>query len=145
MRRTVGRTKNLRWAVAAITLLVVAFGALTWLALESREVVLIRTRQSDGGVRETRIWIADAEGAWWLEAASPESDWYQDVLADPRIEIVRAGRTVPLLAAPVPGEEGHAKIRRLLRQKYGLADLWIAMIQDGSRSVLVAVTPADDR
>jgi hypothetical protein len=145
MRRNGRGAKILRWAIAAITLLVVAFSALTWLALESREVVVIRTRQPDGGVRETRIWIAEAEGAWWLEAASPESDWYQDVLADPRIEIVRAGRTVPLLATPIPGEEGHLKIRRLLRQKYGLADVWIAMIQDGSRSVLVAVRPADER
>jgi len=145
MRRTVGGTKILRRAIAGITLLVVAFGALTWLALESREVVVIRTRRHDGGVRETRIWIADAEKGWWLEAASPESDWYRDVLADPRIEIVRGGRTVPLLAKPVPGEEGHRKIRRLLRQKYGLADMWIAMIQDGSRSVLVTVKPADAR
>ena len=145
MRRTVGGTKILRWAIAAITLLVVAFGGLTWLALESREVVVIRTRQPDGGVRETRIWIAEAEGAWWLEAASPESGWYQDVLADPQIEIVRSGRAVPLLATPILGQEGHLKIRRLLRQKYGMADVWIAMIQDGSRSVLVSVRPADDR
>jgi hypothetical protein len=143
MRRTVGGAKILCRTMAGITLLAVAFGGLTWLALESREVVVIRTRRADQGVRETRIWIAEAEGAWWLEAASPESDWYRDVLADPHIEIVRGGRTVSLLARPVPGEEGHEKIRRLLRQKYGLADVWIAMIQDGSRSVLVAVKPAD--
>ncbi len=142
MRRAGGGTKILRRIMAGIALLVVAFSALTWLALESREVVVIRTHRDDGGIRETRIWIADAEGAWWLEAASPESEWYRDILADPRVEVIRGGRTVPLLATPLPGEEGHEKIRRLLRQKYGLADLWIAMIQDGSASVLVSVKPA---
>jgi hypothetical protein len=44
-------------------------------------------------------------------------------------------------AIPEPGEEGHRKIRRLFRQKYGLADAWSGLIQDGSGSILVRVEP----
>ena len=127
--------------IAGIALLALAFGALTWAALELREVVVIRTREGDGSVRETRIWIAEEKGSWWLEAASAESPWYRDVIANPRVQIVRGGRAVPAHLTPLPGPDGQRKIRRLFRQKYGLADVWIGLIQDGSRSVAVRAEP----
>jgi hypothetical protein len=65
----------------------------------------------------------------------------EDLLANPSVEIVRGGRTVRASAIPEPGEEGHRRIRRLFRQKYGLADVWIGLIQDGSGSILVRVEP----
>ena len=127
--------------VGGIALIVLAFGALTWAALEMQEVVVIRTGSADGSVRETRIWIADEDGSWWLEAASAESPWYRDVLANPSVEIVREGRMLRASVIPEPGEDGHRKIRRLFRQKYGLADAWIGLIQDVSGSILIRVEP----
>ena len=127
--------------IALLALLALLFGALTWTALELREVVVIRTRGNDGSLRETRIWIAEEDGSWWLEAASPESAWYRDVIIEPRVEIVRGDRAVPARVTPIPGPEGHRKIRRLFRQKYGLADAWIGLIQDGSRSIAVRAEP----
>jgi hypothetical protein len=127
--------------VGGIALTLLVLGALTWAALEMQEVVVIRTGSPDGTVRETRIWIADEDGSWWLEAASAESPWYRDVLANRSVEIVRGGRTVEASVTPVPGEDGHRKIRRLFRQKYGLADLWIGLIQDGSGSILIRAEP----
>jgi hypothetical protein len=129
------------WIVGGIALVVLVFGALTWAALEMQEVVVIRTDSADGTIRETRIWIADEDGFWWLEAASAESPWYQDVLVNPSVEIVRGGRTVRARVVPEPGEDGHRKIRRLFRQKYGLADVWIGLIQDGSGSILIRAEP----
>ena len=127
--------------VGGIALIVLAFGALTWAALEMQEVVVIRTSSADGTLRQTRIWIAEEDGFWWLEAASAESHWYRDVLANPSVEIVRGGQTVQASVTPEPGEEGHRKIRRLFRQKYGLADVWIDLIQDGSASILIRAEP----
>jgi hypothetical protein len=37
--------------------------------------------------------------------------------------------------------EGHAKIRRLLREKYGLADWWVGLFQDTSGSVAIHLRP----
>ncbi len=126
------------WRLAAAAVLAVALVAvLTAIALEAREVAVLRTVDPDGGVRETRVWVADAEGAPWLEAATPERAWYLDVLHNPRIELVRQGRAQMLRAAPAPGEEGRLKIRSLLREKYGLADVWVGFFQDTSGSVAV--------
>jgi hypothetical protein len=47
-------------------------------------------------------------------------------------------------AEPVPGPEGHARIRDLLRAKYGLADVWINLLVDTSQSVAVRLVPARD-
>ena len=127
--------------LGGVALIAVAFGALTWAALEMQEVVVIRTEGADGTRRETRIWIADEGGFWWLEAASAESPWYRDVLVNPGVEIVRGARTVQARVTPEPGEDGHRKIRRLFRQKYGLADVWVGLIQDGSGSILVRAEP----
>ena len=130
------------WGIGCgIALIVLAFGALTWAALEMQEVVVVRTGGADGTVRETRIWIAEEDGSWMLEAASAESPWYRDVLATPTVEIVRGGRTVQARVTPEPGEAGHRRIRRLFREKYGLADVWIGLIQDGSGSILIRVEP----
>ncbi len=136
--------RTIRWLGAGIGALALVLGGLTLVALELQEVVVIRTQMNDGPARETRIWIAEEAGFWMLEAASPNSPWYRDVLADPRVEIVRGGVGVPALATPAPGLEGRRTIRRLFRQKYGIADLWISLIQDGSRSVLVRAQPLRD-
>jgi hypothetical protein len=37
----------------------------------------------------------------------------------------------------LPDPEGHERIRRLLRAKYGWADRWTALVVDLSRSVAV--------
>jgi hypothetical protein len=63
------------------------------------------------------------------------------VLANPDVEIVRGGRTVRARLTPEPGEDGHRKIRRLFRQKYGLTEEWIGLIQDGSGSILIRAEP----
>jgi hypothetical protein len=129
---------------AGAALLALLFAGLTLAALESSEVVVIRTRADDGSLRETHIWIAEEGGVWMLEAASPESAWYRDLQRETRAEILRGDRVVPVRVTAQPGAEGHRRIRALFRRKYGLADRWIAFIQDGSRSVLVLAEPLPD-
>jgi len=118
-----------------------AFLVPTLLALEGQEVVQIRTTAPDGSPRVTRAWVADDDGAAWLEAATPDRAWYRDLLRDPRFELVRGGATTSALAAPQPGPGGHERIRRLLREKYGWADAWVGLLQDTSQSIAVRVTP----
>jgi hypothetical protein len=118
-----------------------AFAAVTLFALEGKEVVQLRTTTPDGGVRVTRTWIADAEGASWLEAATPDRPFLRDIEARPDVELMRAGSLLTLRAVPVPGDAGHRTIRRLLAEKYGWADTWIGLLADTSRSVAVRLDP----
>ena len=55
---------------------------------------------------------------------------------------MRAGATSRVRAEPVPGPEPHGHLRALLRAKYGLADWWVGLLQDTSRSVAVRIAPA---
>ena len=119
----------------------VAFGAITWFALEGQDVAILRTRAADGAIRETHVWVADADGALYLEAATPARAWLLEAQTQPEIELVHAGATGHYRAVPEPVAEGHATIRRLLRAKYGWADQWVALLQDTSTSVLVRLDP----
>ena len=118
-----------------------AFAAVTLYALEGREVVVVRTRGADGSIRATRTWVADDGGALWVEAASPERPFFQQLLAHPEVQLERAGTVRAYRAAPVPNPEGHQRIRSLLAQKYGWADCWIGLLTDTSRSVAIRLEP----
>ena len=120
---------------------VALFGVVTLVALEGREVVVLRTLDERGQVRETRTWIADDGGHSWVEAANPERPFYQQILRQPEIEVVRGGEVQRVHAAPLPPEQGHALIRNLLAEKYGWADCWIGLIADTSRSTAVRLDP----
>ena len=127
-------------AIGILALLI--FGAVTLYALEGHEVVVLRTTGDRRAPRETRVWIADEGDHAWIEAATPEREFYRDLLARPEAELVRGGTTARVRAEPVPGPEPHARLRALLRAKYGIADWWIGLLQDTSRSVAVRVAPA---
>jgi hypothetical protein len=123
--------------VTGLVLLATGVAGITWFALEGRDVAVLRTIDLRGETRETRVWVASAEGALWLEAATPERPWYRDVLRNPRVELVYRSRTEAFVAQPEPGPEGHSRIRLLFRKKYGLADHWVGLFQSTSRSVAV--------
>ena len=120
----------------------VGFAGVTLWALEGHEVVVLRTSDTQGAQRETRVWIADEGDHAWIEAATPEREFYRDLLARPEAELVRAGTTTRVRAVPVPGPEPHARLRTMLREKYGFADWWVGLLQDTSRSVAVRIAPA---
>jgi hypothetical protein len=125
-----------RGVIGIATGAVLLFGVVTGWALESGEVVVLRTCDADGALHETRVWLAaDESGALWIEAANPERRWYQDLLARPEVEIVRDGIPERRHAVPLPGPGGHAIVRRLLAARYGLRDCWIGLLADTSRSV----------
>ncbi len=131
-----------RRGVVAVGIVAVAFGCITVLALEGTEVVRLRTTAADGSVRTTRTWIAEADGAMWIESATPERPFLLDLTARPDVELVRGNDVLRLRAVPVPGDAGHRKIRDLLAAKYGWADTWVGLLTDTSRSVAVRLEPA---
>jgi hypothetical protein len=131
-----------RFIGATVLAIVAGVGVITYAALELQEVALLRTRDPGGAVHETRVWIADEDDSSWIEAATPERVWYQRVLEQPAVEVVRGSNVREFRAVPRPGPEGHAKIRRLLREKYGPADWWVGLFQDTSGSVAIQLRPA---
>ena len=127
----------IRRLAAATVILALVFGVVTLYALEGHEVVVVRTRDAAGGERATRTWIADADGAAWIEAANPERPFLHDLAREPTLTLDRRGRALRCRATIVPNPVGHARIRGLLADRYGWADCWIAMVADTRRSLAV--------
>jgi hypothetical protein len=123
--------------------LAAAFGATTWWALESGGVAVIETRTPDGGVRSTHVWYTEPDGELWLEAGTPENAWFRDAQQHPALTFTAGGRSARYIARSVDGASGHARIRSLMREKYGLRDRWVGLVVDTSRSVAVRLVPTD--
>ena len=125
----------MRRAALAIVLAAVAFGAVTLVALEGREVVVVETTDASGKARRTRTWIADDEGVALVEAANPERPFLVDLRRSPGLVLERGGARFACRAEILPNPEGHERIRRLLAARYGWADGWIGMLADTRASL----------
>ena len=71
---------------------------------EAEEVVVLRTSESDGTVRETRLWVVDHEGAPWI-VTGREGRHDRNLAANPRVdldEIAVALRFEPCPEADAP-------------------------------------------
>ena len=127
----------MRTAVLAPIGAVLAFAAVTVVALEGREVVVVRTFDEHGQARGTRTWVADDGAYAWIEAANGERLFLRQLQQNPAVELERGGQVERCQAQVVPNPEGHEQVRQLLAQKYGWADRWIGYLVDTSGSVAV--------
>jgi predicted outer membrane lipoprotein len=127
----------MRWMLAAVLAATTAFGVVTAIALEGREVVVVETTDAHGKARRTRTWIADDAGSAWIEAANPERPFLLDLRRAPELVVERHGTRHPCRGEVAPNPEGHERIRRLLRARYGWADRWIALVADTHASLAI--------
>jgi len=131
--------------VAGLLAAGVLFGVVTLVALEGRDVVILRTVDDAGVVRETRTWVADEDDASWVEAANPDRPFLRHIAQRPAVELRRAGTWQRCRATPVANPAGHDRIRRLLAAKYGWADWWVGLLTDTSGSSAVRLDCAAGR
>ncbi len=127
----------LRTVLVLGTIFIAVIAGITFVATEGAEVVVLSTRGPNGTTRKTRVWVADLDGAAWVEAANPERDFYADLQRNPTVSMERNGETRPYIAKVFPGAEGNQRIRALLREKYGWADWWLQQLVDTSQSIAV--------
>ncbi len=115
--------KRLLFALLAIAGLAAGYVAAHWALIEvGREVIVLRTQDPDGAWHETRLWIVDDGEVSWLHGDT-RSRWVSNLSARGVVEIARGGETRRYRAAPVPGP--HPRVHELLREKYGIADVWV--------------------
>jgi hypothetical protein len=112
-------------------------------ALESQEVVVLRTFGPAGDAHASRLWVVDDAGETWVEVAADGKEFYRRLTANPEVELERSGRTARYRAMPDPSRAAHDRVRALLARKYGLADWWIGVLVDTSQSIAVRLVPAD--
>jgi len=124
--------------------LLAAFVATTWWALEADGVLVIETLREDGSVRATHVWYVEEAGQLWLEAGSPENGWFVDVEARPGVIVRWEEGPREYGALPASSAPNHDWIRSAIRAKYGFRDWWVNRIVDTSESVAVRLVPVED-
>jgi hypothetical protein len=93
-----------------------------------REVVVVYEPTPTGEVHKARLWIVDEGRYSWIHPGNANARWWvQHIDAHPLVEIDRRGKTRRYRALADPG--AHAKVHRLLREKYGLADRWVRFLE----------------
>lgn len=127
--------------IACVVVVVTTFALATWWALESSGVAVITTRASDGFPRQTHIWFAESDGELWIEAGSPANPWYQDVQRQAAVSFSSPRRSGRFVARPVQSAGARARVRSLIRDKYGARDWWIGVLFDTDESVAVELAP----
>jgi hypothetical protein len=135
--------KRMTAVAIALALPLAAFGAVTWWALESSGVAVLRTERVDQEARETHVWWVDADGALWIEAATPERGFLSELRRFPVAVLVRDGQEAPFHTDILATPDARARVRALMRAKYGWRDAWVGLLQDTSRSVAVRLTPPE--
>jgi hypothetical protein len=109
------------------------------------EKVVLHTVDARGEPVETRLWVVDDGGSAWLRAGAPTSGWLARIEAEPNVLVTRGGKTEARVAVPVHDPAARDRIHALMRAKYGLADRWISILRDASRSVPIRLDPAPPR
>jgi len=126
---------------------VMLFCLITWWALESDGVAIIRTEMPNGSMRSTHVWFVEPGDEIWIEAGSPANAWYRDIQKEPAMSYSNpgSGQTIDVRALPTPGEAAHDRLRSQLRAKYGFRDWWIAHLIDDTGSIPVRLVSRDTR
>jgi len=93
-----------------------------------REVVVVSEPTPTGVERKARLWIVDEGKYSWIHPGSANAQWWvQHMDANPFVEIYRGGESRWYRAQPDP--EAHARVHQLLREKYGVADMWVRFLE----------------
>ena len=129
--------KRILHALAPVAGTLLLFAVVTLVALEGREVVRLQTATADGTVRRTRTWVAEEDGYLWIEAANEARPFLDDIRSNPTVALDRDGTVSTYRATVLSNPEGHRRIRRLLAEKYGWADVWVGLLTDTSGSLAV--------
>ena len=100
----------------------------SFFAGEQIEVVALRTVDHDGHAHDTRLWIVDHDGRPWVRSIRPTLRWVERIRANPRVELVRDGKTTAHTASIVETEGEKLAIDAAMAAKYGWVDRWSGLL-----------------
>jgi len=129
-------------SVAILGAVVLCFAAITYIALESDDVIVVETiDHSDGGIRRTHIWHVSENDQLILEAGNPMNPWVRDVELQPDVRIVGDNLDGEYRLNITRDSARHKQVRSLMERKYGWRDVWVSMLFDSSNSMLLEANP----
>lgn len=130
--------KIFAYLIGAILAVFVLVFVSQMVASETGEVVVL-TSQGPDGPQETRLWVVDLDGVQYLRA-SPDSGWYQRLVAAPDAMLERQGDQLAYRTEARLDLAGD--VNDLMQVKYGWRDTYIDFLIGGrDDAVPVALIP----
>lgn len=84
--------------------------------IESGEVVVLHTRDAAGETHFARVWIVDHDGREWVAPGNRSNAWFQRLVTDPQVELVRSGARSCRVAAVVDGAASIPVLEQFLKK-----------------------------
>ena len=120
---------NIRRFLAIVASAFVLLGLGTYLAGERTEVAVLRTYDTDGTPKDTKMWVVDHDGAPYVRIGRPGRGWGERAKAHPEVDLSRGGAApVPKLAVVVTDPTALHAVDEEFRQKYGWVDWWFGLV-----------------
>jgi hypothetical protein len=111
-----------------------ATGAVAWASVADEAVPEIVTRDPDGDLRETKLWIVVVDGAGFVRTTGTR--WLGNIERDPNV-VLRIGGAAHLLRAErVDDPALIARVEQAFRAKYGFSDRLTGWVLPGEPTVL---------
>ena len=103
----------------------VADAAIGWFQPQGGNTAVLRTFDASGDAKDTVLGLLDDHGQLWVESGHWFRGWYRRVVANPDVELVRAGQAAPYRATPTDTPEAVDTVSRLMG-KGTSSRYWIA-------------------
>ena len=105
-----------------------------WESLADVKVIEVVTRDADGDLRETKVWVVLVDGAPYLRTRG--SRWLENLRRDPNLVLRIEGREYEARAEEIPGDEIVEKVDRATLEKYGWQERMIHPFRMGKPEIL---------
>jgi len=89
-------------------------GAIGYFQPQSEGTAVLRTFDAEGNSKDTVLSVLDDGGQLWVESGHWFRGWYNRVLDNGEIELVRGGETRLYTAVPLDTEEAQETVLRLM-------------------------------
>ena len=135
----------MKWILRILGIILIALVVLVGglqVASETGEIVVLTTTDENGAPAETRLWVVELDGYQYLRSGDPGSGWYNRLLANPKVEVVRNGQKASYNAVPAP--ELQTQVNDLMQEKYGLSDAYISAVLGRGDAIPIRLEPVGE-
>ena len=98
-----------------------------WSALAGEETIQLVTRDEDGAIRETTVWLVVVDGVGTIRTGN--THWFKNLMRDPALKVRMGGLEYAMRVEKVTDEEARKRINAVYRAKYGVQDRTVQLFR----------------
>jgi deazaflavin-dependent oxidoreductase (nitroreductase family) len=109
-----------------------------------REIDIETVGRRTGRARRKTIWVVVHDGVPYVRSEYGDAgQWYRNALAEPRVTVHVAGRSIPAAVTRIDDAERQRQVSDALKTKYRSSSAWRVMVDPAVEPMTLALAPAD--